>query len=323
MNDQQVDQFAGWKALLAGCKVEFSADEPLSGYYRTRRYKDGPLVPVAIWHDQDGLNVICDGKVVELDKVWPWAARNPIPYETWQKYQDTGKWTDIDDTVHEQAENGRASIGGNNPPTDPVVIIKEQIDAAKAGATAYAIIKDDETAAKAQTLRSRLLELSGEADEKRKAEKEPHKVAADNVDAKWMPMVKLAKGCADGIRAALEAWESDKLAKRREEEHKAHAAAAEQLAAAAKAEAEGRPAPRPVEVPLPPPLAPRIKGAAGRAASVKTKTVVKAIADMPALFNYMRLRAEVSNLLMELAQKDIDAGRTVPGIITEEKAVVK
>lgn len=325
-----VDQFADWRKALKGEVVNFNQDHPTPGYWRTRQVKGGPLMPVAIWQDDDGINVQCDGKDVPYERVWPWAAKQPVTYEAFTVRTTTGQWPDIDPVAAQQHEANRESIGGNNPPADPLTLLKEQIDSAKAGATAYAIIQDDETLAKAQTLRSRLLELSKESDDKRKAEKEPHKIASDAVDDKWMPLVKLAKGCADGIRAAMEVFESAKLAKRRAEEAKLAEAERDRQAVIAKATAAAAAAGK--APPPPPPPTPQtpmfayapIKGAAGRAASSKPKLIAKRLMNLDECFAYFRLSAEVSELFMVLAQRELDGGKKeVPGIMVEEIAVVK
>jgi hypothetical protein len=313
------DQFAGWKSLLAGGTAQFSADEPISGYFRSRRFKDGPLDPVAIWTDEDGLNVLFDNKPVALERVWPWAARSPVTYAAYQTRIETGKWPDIDPVVHEAAQ---ARPGDNNPPTDPAELLAEQIAAAKAGAVNYAIISDDETLAKAQTLRSRLLELSGQADKLREEAKKPHLAAGKAVDEKWQPLVKLAKGIADGIRASMEKWETAKLAKRREEEAKAAEAQRAHDAAVAKAAAANRPAPPPPQITPMVPFSGPIKGAAGRAASSKPRMVVKCIMELDVLIAHYRLSAELSEFLMDLAQRDVTAGKSVPGVKVEEVARV-
>lgn len=326
------DQFADYKRLLKGEKVDFNQDDPISGYFRTRRFKGGPLEPVAIWRDADGLNIQCAGKNVELSTVWPWAARNPVSYTSYTARMETGKWDDVDEVAHQQAENARAEIGGNNPPTDPAELLQQEIESASAGATAYKEIKDDETLVKAQTLRSRLLELSGNADKHRDKLKRPHLDANAAIDAKWQPLVKGAKAVADSIRAAMEVWETVKLQRRCAEEAKVAEAQRAHQAAIDKAAAEAAAANKPAPAPSPPPPAaippaPQmhapIKGAAGRAASSKPKLFVKSIDDIDKLYTYMRSRTEVYDTLFALAQKAVDAGRTdVPGITTEERAKV-
>ena len=123
-----------------------------------------------------------------------------------------------------QAPNGQTAttIGGsqfdNRPSFSVADVLRDQIDAAKAGVGTYAKISDDETAGKAQSLRSRLNELSGEADKKREALKRPHLEAGKAIDKEWQPLVKSAKEAADGIRSALSAYETDKLARQRRAE---------------------------------------------------------------------------------------------------------
>lgn len=324
------DQFADWRRALAGGVVDFNQDHPTPGYWRTRQVKGGPLMPVAVWLDADGVNVQCDGKDIAIDRVWPWAARQPVTYEAFNIRMTTGQWPDIDPVVAQQNEANREVIGGNNPPTDPLALLTEQISVAKSGSSEYAIISNDEQLARAQTLRSRLLELSGEADKHREVEKKPHLTAAKATDDRWMPLVKLAKGCADGIRAAMEKWETLKLTQRRAEESKvAEAERARQAAiakATAAAAAAGRPAPPPPPpIPQSPPqnYAP-IRGAAGRAASTKPKLIAKRMTDQDAVYAHFRLSTEVSDLLFALAQKELDKGQTsVPGIMVEEIAVVR
>ena len=314
MNAPQ-DQFSEWRVLLKGEDVAFNQDDPISGYFRTRFFKDGPLEPVAIWRDDDGLNIYCDGKPVELSKVWPWAARNPVTYAAYEARIKTGQWPDIDATVHSQ---NREAIGGNRPPEDPAVILQEQIESAAAGASAYAEIADDTTAAKAQTLRSRLLELSGQADKHREALKRPHLEAGRAIDDKWQPIIKGAKLVADKIRNALSRWETAKLAKEREAQRAAEAAARKAREATDIALAVND-AMSPPPTPQPPAAASNIKGAAGRAAAVKLVRVVTEITDQDTLYSALRERAEIKDLLLKLAQRSVDAGIEVPGIKIEEQ----
>jgi len=312
MNAPQ-DQFTEWRALLKGENVAFNQDDPISGYFRTRLFKDGPLEPVAIWRDDDGLNIYCDGKPAELSKVWPWAARNPVTYAAYEGRIKTGQWPDIDTTVHLQ---NREAIGGNRPPEDPAVILQEQIEAAAAGASAYAEIGDDTMAAKAQTLRSRLLELSGQADKHRDALKRPHLEAGRAIDDKWQPIIKGAKLVADKIRNALSRWETAKLAKEREAQRAAEAKARKALLEATDIALAVAAVSQP---PAPSAPTPNIKGAAGRAAAVKLVRVVTEITDQDALYGALRERVELKELLLKLAQRSVDAGIEIPGIKIEEQ----
>lgn len=310
--ESKMDRYAYWRAALRGEKPEANPDNPQDGYYRMRRHKGGPLVPVAVWFENDRQMCLIDGKLVDENTAcerWSYFADKPISHEVYTAVAERGEnWPDIDPTVADQQRDG---IGGNNPPEDEAIILQEQIEAAAAGANAYAKIEDDETLRKAQTLRSRLLELSRTADKRREDLKRPHIDAGKAVDAKWQPLVKLAKSFADSIAAAMNAWETEKLRREREEQRRV----AETLRAAADA---GKPAP----VAPPPPAAPApIKGAAGRAASVKLVRVAT-VTDQDAVYAYMRDRPEVVDLLAKLAQRAVDAGREVPGVTVEEQRKV-
>lgn len=172
----------------------------------------------------------------------------------YRAYAAGEQWPDMDKTVAKQI--AAPSVGHNQPPTDPLELLREQITAAKAGADDYAKIAGDEQMMKAQGLRSRLLELSGEADKRRDELKRPHFEAGKAIDAAWQPLVKDAKAAADAIRSAMNAYETEKLRAEREERRKHE----EATAAAARA---NQPPPEPPPVPMhpcrssPPTAAPR------------------------------------------------------------------
>jgi hypothetical protein len=314
--------------LLAGERVPVNANDPISGYFRTKRVKDGPYLPIKITRVpgdfEDSFDILLNGRPSTTEGIgWPYPARHPITKEAYDYFMAEGRWRDIDDVVERQQN-------GNNAPTDPDILLAEQIEAAKAGAKAYAKIEDDETATRAQTLRSRLLELSGQADKARVAEKEPHLSASRDVDAKWQPLVKDAKATADMLRASLSDHETRKLQARRAEEKLAQEAAErERKAILADAEAMAAQTGKPVVIeaiaPLPvQPAAPaKIKGAAGRAASVSTVRVVHSVTDFQALALHFREYPEVKALLVKFANEQLKLGNQVPGIVTQEVAAVR
>lgn len=294
-------------------------DVPQRGFYRSRR-KGGPYEPVSIWYVGDELFCFIGTERQEdafARKVWTYISRQPITHEVYTAVADEGKpWPDIDPTV---AEQQRTSVGGNNPPTDPAELLKEQIESATAGAERYKEIASDAEAATAQTLRSRLLELYNSADGEREKQKRPHLDAGVAIDAKWMPMVRSAKLFADAIRTALSVWETAKLRKQREEHEKAQAAyqAAQNEAKATGDLPEIAAPPPPVEKPQ------AIKGAAGRAASVRSRRVVVEITDLDALWHSMKGRKDVQAFLLQLAQKIVDDNQDVLGVKIETQANVR
>jgi hypothetical protein len=331
MMDVKADtQFEMHARLLKGEDVERNIDTPIAGFYRIRskdkRTEKTTFLPVSYRYigDFEALECFIDGRRVDdlrAREQWPWASKNPISKETYDAVMNGNPWPDMDATVHEQLRG----VGDNRGPTDPAEILKEQIEAARAGASAYAVIKDDETNTRAQTLRSRLIELSGQADKHRVAEKEPHLEASRSVDAKWQPLVKEAKTAADSIRSAMGVWETAKHQKQLAIEQAAQRTAIEAQEAARKLSAEtGKPVEIPPAPPSPAPIAPtRIKGAAGRAASVATVTIVQSVSDWNQLFQFFRLREDVQALLIKSANAELKLGNQVPGIVTAQERIVK
>lgn len=317
------DQWAWWRTAVETKTIgEVHDGHPESGFYRNRR-KGQQAQAVAFWIDTKSGKQRCqvngeDVSEQQALETWPYAAKEPIPHAMFKVHAESGKWPDMDEGALSTLPGQRQTIGSNNPPTDPLDILKEQIESARAGIGDYANIDSDEKQAAAQSLRSRLLELGGDADRKRETEKRPHLDAGKAIDKKWKPLVDLAQAGADAIRAAMRTWE-------RENDRKAAAAAAE---AHRKAQAEadklakaGKPVPAPE--PPPPPAAPAapIKGGYGRAAAVTWVNVVT-ITDYAAVFHAFKARSEVQELLQKLAKKAIDDGHEVPGTtVTKEKDI--
>lgn len=351
------DQFDGYKKLLALAQVNPTKNklrqamvaagisfenegEPWSGYYRMAESKGGPLEAIAIWRDEQGELLILWGEnQARPEKVWPWCGMSPIPFE-WYEAKTGGKeWPDghAAATEDEPEALDAPGIGDNKPPADNESgVLREKIAEARAGLKKYAKITSDETAMAAQSLRSTLNELAGEAERLRKKLKAPHWDAAQAVDGEWMPVVESAKRGANLIKDALEAWENEKLMEQKrldavrlaEEEKRAQElldAQAEAEGAAARGEAD----PPSPPLPLPPPPAPiapttSIKGATGRNASVGTVKQVTEVTDWVALFNYFRNDKEVTDLLLVKANRMLKLNplTQIPGVKIDDKRKV-
>ncbi len=249
-----------------------------------------------------------------------WAYAYPITHGTYIAVTERGEgWPDVDDTV--AAQIGRRRGHNMPPPEDELTLLREQIEAAEAGAKQYATITDDVTAQRAQSLRARLLELGRTAEKRREAEKRPHFEAGKAVDIRWRPLFEAATAAANAIRKAISGWETAKLASEREVARiAAEAAAAE---AARKLAAEYAPADlnRWAATP-PPPSASVVKGGYGRAASVKLVKVVTGVTDHVALYTFLAPAPELRELMLKLAQRAVNAGQDVPGVSVEEQRIV-
>lgn len=326
-----IDPWTWWQAALknpakiGSRELPVHDSDPRQGYFRVRYGKDKPFEPVAIWKDEDGKWLAYrSGREVNAEAIWTSCCRNPVTHAAYLAAVDGKGWPDDDKVVALQVVPAEPSIGDNSGEVDQAETLKDQIDAALAGMTAYAKVSDDETAAKALSLRNRLNELSGQAEKIRVKQKEPHLEAGKAVDAKWQPLVKSAKAGADKVRDAIGSWETEKLRRQREADRKAEDArrAAEEAAREHRGDTAVIDAPAAV---APSETAPApIKASYGKAASVSVKNVVKDVTDWKDLAIYMCEHPVMQDTLRTLAQRALDAGRTnIPGITTEEKANVR
>ena len=297
--------FSWWQDAVDG-KVGMMTTTPEWGFYKTRR-KNGPWEPVAIWEEDGVLKAVRNGDPVDPHQVWEWCRNHPVDYEAYMQAVRMGTWNDDDPTVA-----AAIMMGHNVGDMSELDLLRDQIDSAKQGAEAYAKITSDDQAAKAQSLRARLNELAGTADKAREKLKRPHLEAGKEIDAEWMPLVREAKAVADIIRRAISDHETVKLQARRAEERR-------------RLEQERqREETAPVGEPVPPPLPPTdvVRGTYGRAASVGTELVVTAITDDLALYGFLRGNPDLEQYLIQLAQRAVKAGFTVPGVTIEERAKV-
>jgi len=322
------DSFEWWTNALAGTRGPISADEPESGFYRQKN-RAGQYEPVAYWKDETTGEQRChiNGKQpqdpLRMFEVWPHASRNPITAESYWHRMDTGTWLDNDAGAAEAAKGPAI-----DPEADPAGSLKAEIAAAKAGLATYATIESDEQAAKAQTLRSALTGFAGKATKAYEALNRPLLDEQKRIRKIWFPIRDDAAGGAETIRKALGAWEDVK----RENQRRADLETARSAEIAAR-EAEWKgaepgsvakvdpPPVRPV-VPNTPPPSTKIKGASGRAASVRLKKVVTAI-DIDKAFQQFRDDPELYAFLLDLSQKVVDAGFVAIGAAIEEKSNVR
>jgi hypothetical protein len=292
MMDDIDREFTWWHQALLGTRGPIDADNPKAGFYRSKN-KDKSLSAVAIWYDtntgelryQDNGRDVSDQIARER---WPYISKRPISEKIFWTFRDTGKWIDVDDVAQAEPNDN----GGSD-----VLVLAKDIDALKVSAAKYAKIESDEGMVLAQSVRAKLQEVGGKADKLRVAEKEPHLEASREVDARWQPMIKIAKAAADGIRKAMQDWNDIKLA------------------AAAKAQMSEQK----TNLPLP---SVQVAGGGGRAAHVGTKDVVTDI-DLDLVFQQFRLERELSDVLFMLAQRAVNAGIPVPGAIVEKKSAIR
>jgi hypothetical protein len=324
------DEYATWRKLVAGGKVEINADNPQPGFYRWRPAKGEPFLPVAIWRDPAGALkcLVRDKEESEqwAQSQWHWFATNAIAHELYQAVMGGAEWPDV---APEVADLERSRIGGNNPPDDDTAQgILDQIQTLAEALKAYKKIASDEDFTKAQTLRSAFLELSGKADKRREALKRPHLDAGTAIDNEWRPAITSGKKYADDLRAAMKAFENERLAKQRAEEARIAEARRQIEAEQRLAEVEGRPQPKAPDLPPEPAPLPEsrtVKGASGRAASTRL-VMVPRIVDYDKAYSFLKTHPEMIELIGTLIKRAVKSGKYpegIPGVEMVEEADVR
>ena len=102
------DDFAKWRALLAGEKPLIYMDEPISGYFRVRDKRGlnadlyvtkRPWIPCAIWRDGNTIRAELAGKEVPVETLWPWCVKSPISYEAYAYFHQHERWPEEADAA--------------------------------------------------------------------------------------------------------------------------------------------------------------------------------------------------------------------------------
>lgn len=343
------DQFDWWRAALAGEATELPERGVVSGYYRYRN-RDGEFVPVGIWRNGDGAPLtVIDGKfqIVEdkqeewSERIFAYAARNPVTFEAYTKVQEGGDWPDT-------SPDKRLP---SNMPDDPAEAMKIDLEAEEEIVNRLLGMKkwDDVTAAQASSLVSRITTTGKRAGSLLDAEALPHKEAArphleaaDAVKAKWTPLGVKAKTLVQSLKSRIgdfllarenaeKARIAEKNRKIREAREKAEAAQREaDRPRQAEWEAAGKkdePLPPPVQQPPPmpteveeeyKPTRTNISGAEGRAVGLKTERV-GVVTDIDALFQATKTREDVIEFFDKLAKSAARAKVTYPGMTIENR----
>lgn len=318
---QRAETYAWWQGCLAAVQAghdpiplpETVGEDPTHGarpgYFRTRK---GEPLEIRIDGDGDLHGRVGDGRWhCSIDDDWmkfvEWhfssACRHPVSQEAFNAAMAGQPWPDVDAFVH---ANPTPGIGHNSGPMG-VEAFTDQATSACAGASAYAEITDDETAGRAQSLRSRLGELLKEGRKHRDVEEAPLKAAYDAVHEAWMAPLRQIETTGKEIRESLTRWENAKAQAEREAKKAAAAAAPE---AAKVIEAATAPVKR------------QVKGGYGRAAAVKT-ILVASIKDQDAAYTALRDDKDVIAAIFKAADKIIRAGGKVPGVEAIEERRVR
>lgn len=189
-----------WKDSLAGKNPPMHANTPMQGYYAYRASANAPVQPVAFWYKDDVM--LCKVGKTNVDyglDVWMGAGRNPITYADYKLVAiEDQPWPHeiiiVDADGKEQSSLQRGM--GDNIGDDPFIVISGNIDNWVATAEKLKKKGPPKTQVEANAISdvaTKLAELQKEATAARVTEKEPHKQKVEEVDGKWMPVVRKAE----------------------------------------------------------------------------------------------------------------------------------
>jgi hypothetical protein len=297
------DHYAYWKAALAGEKPEIHADHPQCGIYKARRFKNGPLQPVTIWYDKQGVQRASYGdESVDPLKVWTHCGNKPVSKADYLHWREHGRFPG------EIAEAGPGHNSGD------LSLFEEIADAVRAANEwlSKTKITDKVTADTAANMATRLAGLSSKAEKEREEKVAPHLKAQREINGEYKPVVESAAGAAKTLKKAWEAWGRAEEARIAEEQRRA-------------AEAE-RAAWREENVMLTPPPAPppppKVQGGgqAGRRIGMKDHVRFE-IENYDVLIAEFCEHEDVRALVLKLATQRARTGVVVPGLKRIEERI--
>lgn len=317
-----MSDFTFWTEALAGNPVNIYADAPQCGYYKMRRERGGPWLPVAIWSKDGSLVCRVSGEMVDPVAVWTFCAENPVTKEDCKVAFQTGNWP------------GDVTIGHNSGDLS----LAEEIQIAAENAAEFLMqpIGDGTRKDMAANMRDLLLELAKKADAERDAEKRPHDEAAKAIQKKWKPLIDAAEDAALKLRDALTRYmrEEDRRAeeerRKKFEEETARVKAERERIEREQAEMMQRdpiaaltsPQPDLPEMPILPTEPVKIQAGGQRGRKTGLRTVIRyEVTDHAAALAFFAEHDDVKTLVATLAKRAGKAGLAVPGVTRIEDKV--
>jgi len=305
-----------WQNALSGNFGAVHENDPQCGYYRMRKGRGGPWVPVAIWLEgqgslRQGQNSINSdsGKLVCLVAgmernaydVWTWVCRYPIAYETYVAVAEEGKpWPEE-----------VPALGHNSQSLNEAEVVGEEIEALSLPAMNWLetlpTIESQSDADKAANYADRFSALETRAEEARVIEKRPSLEEGREIDARWKPVVSKAQDAKAKMKKAIEPYLVGERQRRIE------------MARLAFQGSETAFDPSDIE----PPRA----GTNGRRVGLRSKYTVR-ITELTALIDYyrtdLRLWSDkaVKEAIAKLAEADLTSGAQIQGATLMEEFLV-
>jgi len=212
---QELKSYSYYQSALQGAFGPVHENDPQCGYYRMRKGRGGPWVPVAIWledqgslrHGENSINsdsgkLVCLVEGVERNAydVWTWVCRYPIAYETYVAVAEDGKpWPEEVPT-----------LGHNSQSLNEAEVVGEEVEALSLSAMNWLetlpTIENQSDADKAANYADRFSALETRAEEARVIEKRPSLEEGREIDARWKPVVSKAQDAKAKMKKAIEPY---------------------------------------------------------------------------------------------------------------------
>lgn len=338
-----------WKAALVGEKPKMFVDSPELGFYRKGIYQrdakgnnrrvgwapvaifmDGETMVARIGSEKLGRDVTGD----DLNELWSYCAGQAISEGNYREVAEHGKrwWDDpappekkFEDTFSAEkvVMDSFFPADHNSPPE--VLTDKDHATAIDSAiGAAIKVVTNETEAAQALGSKNRIAELRLAADKAGRALYEPPYAEYKRLYGAWNPPVKRAEAKEKDLNAAvltfrekerqrIAAEQAAADAKQREIEE-ANERAAQRAIAAGEPEA----APEVIEVEQPAAPAPILPTYGTRKIKEELHTILDAITDYDAVYNFLKAEPKVKELLTALATAKVKAGFTVPGTTTRQ-----
>ncbi|MFM8607193.1 MAG: hypothetical protein ACKOBC_04415 [Hyphomicrobiales bacterium] len=233
VSELKIDSYSWWRQALLGEFGPMYENDPQCGYYRMRKTKGGPWVPVAIWAGEGVSGLICLVSGAERDpyEVWTWVCRYPVPYETYVAVAERGApWpedlpelkrlgsiSEANTTVTrssfvDQRDHSLAAptLGHNSSGVAEAEGFLEEIlviwQSAEVWLEGVGTVSSQMEADKAANYAERFSNLETRAEEARTLEKRPILEEGRRIDAKWKPVIAQASEGKIRMKKALEAY---------------------------------------------------------------------------------------------------------------------
>lgn len=350
--------FDWYESALKGVRLDCNPNEPQTGYYRDQRKNlqtnEITIRPVAFYYFKGKMFCRVSGAHIEPEKalvLWPFVSKRPIAYDLYKSVIAGNPWPDeVSAEAKAIAASVRPSLPNtapveiadtaapaereiqrtdNNPPEQlPHIAAAEIIDnAIKAAQAQFSEVTSDAQAELALGSKNRLADLRLAADKAGKAEYEPHFAKYKEAYNRWHPMVDRSSVQEKALERAVKVWREKERQRLAAEAAKAAALQAEEdernARAADRAIAAGEPEPAP-EVTQPQPSAPAaapLVPTYGRRTIKEELKTFAVVDDWALVAKHFVNNLQLQELLMKLAQAEVNAGRTPPGTHTREGLV--